>query len=59
MITLSDRSGSTEQSQSGEESQVNGSLPSGWTEQDFTELVDKVYQLVLDDLTLESERGAW
>ncbi|MBN1318098.1 MAG: hypothetical protein JXA42_21630 [Anaerolineales bacterium] len=54
-----DQSGSTEQSQSVEEDKENEYLPPGWTEDDFLELVDKVYQLFLSDLTLECERGAW
>lgn len=53
-----DQSGSAQQSQSGEEDQES-MLPPGWTEDDFNELVEKVYQLLLTDLTLECERGAW
>ncbi len=34
-------------------------LPAGWTWADLQALADKVYALMLLDMVLERERGAW
>ncbi len=34
-------------------------LPAGWTYADLRALADKVYDLMLQDLRLEQERGLW
>lgn len=34
-------------------------LPEEWTRKDLLALADRVYQLMLQDLLLERERGAW
>ena len=59
MAPLIDQTRSTGQSRTEEADQESDYLPSGWTDEDFDELVEKVYQLFLSDLTLECERGAW
>jgi hypothetical protein len=34
-------------------------LPAGWTYADLQALADKVYDLMLQELMLEQERGLW
>jgi len=39
--------------------ETESTLPAGWTHADLQVLADRVYQLLLKDLLLERERGAW
>jgi hypothetical protein len=41
-----------------QEQELQG-LPAEWTFADLKDLADKVYDLMLQDLLLERERGAW
>jgi hypothetical protein len=41
------------------EEATSAGLPAGWTHADLQALADKVYDLMLQDLMLERERGAW
>jgi hypothetical protein len=41
-----------------EEATVAG-LPAGWSFADLQALADKVYDLMLQELTVERERGLW
>lgn len=47
-----------EQAATNQESESSG-LPADWTRADLRTLADKVYELLLQDLVLERERGLW
>jgi hypothetical protein len=47
-----------EQVATNQESESSG-LPASWTSADLKTLADKVYELLLQDLMLERERGLW
>ena len=47
-----------EQAATNQESESSG-LPAEWTRADLGALADKVYELLLQDLMLERERGLW
>ncbi len=51
------RESSTAASESDEA--TGAGLPGGWTYADLQALADKVYDLMVQDLRLEQERGLW
>lgn len=61
IFRVEERPSTVEESSSAPESEeaTPAGLPAGWTYTDLRALADKVYDLMLQDLRLERERGLW